>query len=234
MVTPWDSDYIETKQIRQGKKRLHRAFQELAQWVNETYKVKGLNICYHIDRRGNEKRYQLHVIFEFQHEELLFRSGVLGNFHTDKQDAVALTFAEICRNRKPSLLDRLFKPEIILPAKNLPLRVVFDSFEATTRKEANLMIPDHELRKLQKALNMEQIWTIHRQGDSATFFFYTNTQVSESMKNGMKEQLTQTYFSLLKKYDEFNYFHKETFTIKLDSKENFDTNYEGSWFCYDR
>lgn len=35
-----------------------------------------------------------------------------------------------------------------------------------------------------------------------------------------------------KAYNEFRYFKREEFNINLDSKENFDHNYEGNWFYY--
>ena len=40
------------------------------------------------------------------------------------------------------------------------------------------------------------------------------------------------YFELLKEYDEFEYFKQDSFLIYLDSKENFDNNYEGDWHYY--
>ena len=34
------------------------------------------------------------------------------------------------------------------------------------------------------------------------------------------------HFALLKKHTEFNYLRRARFTVELDSKENFDANYE--------
>jgi hypothetical protein len=56
--------------------------------------------------------------------------------------------------------------------------------------------------------------------------------VAENSNNGMKKFLAEKYFEILKPYDEFNYFKKETFSVNLDSKENFDNNYESNWYYY--
>lgn len=39
-------------------------------------------------------------------------------------------------------------------------------------------------------------------------------------------------FDILKQYDIFKYFERRTFKISLDSKENFDKNYQSNWYYY--
>ncbi len=92
----------------------------------------------------------------------------------------------------------------------------------------------NEIQKLKSNLGLDDLWEIYRQYSSTIFFFYTETQIEEYSKNGTKEVLSKTYFNLLKKYDEFGYFNNETFSIVLDSKENFDKKYESNWFYYSR
>jgi hypothetical protein len=50
--------------------------------------------------------------------------------------------------------------------------------------------------------------------------------------NNTLREWENKYFEILKEYDEFNYFNIEHFSIYLDSKENFDNNYESNWFYY--
>ncbi|KAF0111558.1 MAG: hypothetical protein FD128_1620, partial [Hyphomonadaceae bacterium] len=59
-------------------------------------------------------------------------------------------------------------------------------------------------------------------------------QANDASKNGLQEKWSEIYYSLLRKYDEFNYFDRNSFQINLDSKENFDINFKGSWFNYYR
>ena len=65
-----------------------------------------------------------------------------------------------------------------------------------------------------------------------TFFFYTDEQVKQIKSTDYAKHLAAKYFEHLKKYDQFDYFQLDTFEVKTDSKENFDNNYESSWFYY--
>ena len=40
------------------------------------------------------------------------------------------------------------------------------------------------------------------------------------------------YYQILETHDEFGYFKKDGFYFELDSKENFDQNYESNWYYY--
>ena len=46
--------------------------------------------------------------------------------------------------------------------------------------------------------------------------------------------ITEKYFKIIQKYDEFGYVIPENLNIIFDSKENFDTIYKSSWFYYYR
>jgi hypothetical protein len=41
-------------------------------------------------------------------------------------------------------------------------------------------------------------------------------------------------FELLAGRDEFGYLDRQSFQVDIGTKENFDTNYHGSWFNYYR
>ena len=48
----------------------------------------------------------------------------------------------------------------------------------------------------------------------------------------MKKEWADKYFDLLDQYNEFAYFKREHFSVYLDSKENFDKNYESNYYYY--
>ena len=56
--------------------------------------------------------------------------------------------------------------------------------------------------------------------------------IEQYIQNGINDILTEKYFNLLKDYDEFNYFERDSFMIYFDSKENFDKNFKSNWFYY--
>lgn len=78
----------------------------------------------------------------------------------------------------------------------------------------------------------KDLWEISRCFSSTTFFFYTDNQVKENSCNGMLEKLNEEYYKLLKVYDEFDYIKRESYSICIYSKENFDRNYASNWYYY--
>lgn len=223
MITPSDKDYKETKLIKQGKKELNPRFRNLADWINNNYAAKVLNIYYDKTTGAYKKVFpRLFIIFEHQTDEMKFKDD-LWTFNSEKQKIIAEKFKELVNNDK---IDAKFHTKDLL--------VIFDSFEPVARTEANERISQWEIEKLKTDINNPHIWEISNFSAGATFFFYTNQQVEENENNGYKIILAEKYFQLLKKYDEFNYFSRDQFTISLDSKENFDNKYQSSWFYYYR
>ena len=76
------------------------------------------------------------------------------------------------------------------------------------------------------------LWEISRAFTSTTFFLYTDEQVKKYSNTETHQKWSEQYFRLLKQYDEFDYYKEEYFSVYLDSKENFDTNYESNWYYY--
>ena len=66
----------------------------------------------------------------------------------------------------------------------------------------------------------------------ATFFLHTDELLKLYENSSIKKEWADKYFEVLNVYNEFGYFKRDTFEIFLDSKENFDKNYEGRWFYY--
>jgi hypothetical protein len=89
-----------------------------------------------------------------------------------------------------------------------------------------------KINDLKKQVASKGIWEIVTFASGATFFFYTNAQVEESEINGMKKELSLKYYDLLKEYDEFNYLDRDSFSVSLDSKENFDDKFNSNWYDY--
>jgi hypothetical protein len=112
--------------------------------------------------------------------------------------------------------------------------VIFDAFEPIAKEEANQRVPEEKIQELKSKLNIKDLWEISRFFSRTTFFFYTDEQVEESTRNGIKERLAEEYYKLVKYYDDFDYINKQDFSISLDSKENFDKNYDSNWFYYYR
>jgi len=93
-------------------------------------------------------------------------------------------------------------------------------------------IPETEIDYLIAELNDPHIWKVVRFAAGATFFFYTDKQVDDAKTAGYVQQLADKYFNVLKQHDTFGYFDRQAFSVSVDSKENFETKYEGNWYYY--
>jgi hypothetical protein len=69
---------------------------------------------------------------------------------------------------------------------------------------------------------------------SSVVFYYSDADITVNENNGISKAIMDTYYSILKKYDELNYFTRENIRLKFDSKENLDKNYQGNLFYYTR
>jgi len=232
MIMPSDKDYKLTKKIKKGERQMNPEFAGLADWIKNKYEVEILNIIYDfIDNR--EKRPRLTVIFEFHKDELKFRDSHVGNFHSDKQRIIGQKFDELVNNKTTggSILRRLFDSQET-KYTTTDIWVVFTSFEPIAKDEANSNVPESEVKKLKRELDNEDIWEISRAFSGTTFFLYSDKQVKDYENSDTRKLWTEKYFDILDKYNEFGYFKRDTYSINLDSKENFDTNYQSNWFYY--
>ena len=221
MITPSDRDYKQTKLIKAGTKSLSPPFRELANWIAEQYRgVTVLNVYYDKIIPGHRPR--LSIIFEREHDRQKFRAGSHGNYDPVAQAKVAAKFKDILADRRISKFntDELF--------------VIFSAFEPVARVEANWKVTRAQLGQLQIGLDDPTIWLIRPSWDHVVFFFYTDAQLQTSEESDIRTLCADGYSKLLGQYDEFGYFREQPISVFFDSKENFDTKYQGNWFYYDR
>ena len=215
MVSSIDTSYQETKQIMLGNASMKQEFQPLADWIKEVYGVKPINIIYeYVDV---VQRPRLEICFEFVNETSSFMKNKL--FFDDKKgNAILDKFKQLLQSKYNT--DNMF--------------VIVGNFSKIAKEDINNSIPKNELEMLQNELSCKDLWTIDKCFSNVTFFLYTDEQVKKYKNSDIVTEWTDKYFSLLKKYDIFDYFKRDEFSISLDSKEVFDTNFKGSWFYYYR
>lgn len=232
---PSDKEYIATKQIMLGKANMNPDFVELANFINQTFNVKPINILY--DTIDKEKRPRLNICFEFEKEKQSFNKNS-GNFNFDdkKQKVIADKFRQTLMEQKSGKHKDHFN---FLKKSNEKYKtdniwVDFSAFEPVARIEANENVPQNKVAQLKEELNNEDLWEISRCFSGITFFLYTDQQVKEYKSSHIRKLWTCRYFDLLEPYNEFGYLKRDKFNVYLDSKENFDNNYASNWFYYYR
>lgn len=218
MITCYDAEYKATKLIRQGKAKLNPHFSELAEWIGSTWGVTVVNIIY--DQLSSPiKQPRLMIVLEHHDEKEKFCDEC--NFDPVKQQAIANKFAELVSRKS------LHAYGVV------DLLVVFSAFAPVAKQEANCLITDADILNLLKRISDPNLWTIHRCFGRAVFMFFTDQQM-RSCKRILLRSYEDQYFDLLQRYDEFQYLDRDGFSLEFDSKENFDRNYKGVWFLYDR
>ena len=75
MITPYDPDYQETKLILLGEAFMKEEFRPLADWVDQTFGVKTINIVYDTIDNGNRPR--LELCFEFEKRKIIFTTKIV-------------------------------------------------------------------------------------------------------------------------------------------------------------
>lgn len=223
MLTPSSSEYAQTKQILLGKAQMPPELRPLADWIDETFGVQVINIWRDTIDNGTKPR--LGIIFEREQESDSFHNkDPYSGWNEKKQNRIAARYRELLQEN-PELHSQD-------PYRMNPAWVYFAAFKPAAITEINEDVPAEQVNELLRQINNPDIWHIARAFGGAGFFVYTDAQLKKYKESAERKQWADAYFTLLKFYDEFGYLERDKFDIYLDSKENFDTNYQSNWYYY--
>lgn len=233
MIMPSDKEYKETKQIMLGKSNMNPDFRKLADDIDQTFKVKTINIIY--DTIVKEKIPRLNICFEFEHEKQSFNEENAINFDRRKQKLIADKFKQSITEqgliKKKRFFEFFSKPDSE-KYKTENIWIYYSAFEPIAKIETIESISQDKIDQLKSDLKCKELWEISRCFSGTTFFVYTDEQVKQYENSEIEKLWAEKYFEILEPYNEFEYFKRDKFYIYLDSKENFDNNYESNWFYY--
>jgi len=231
MIRPSDKDYKSTKKVKRKTSSIKEEFAPLARWIDEKYDVKTLNIIFdYLDKKKSHPRLQ--VCLEYAKDKGKFMDNKTYNFDERKQKDIARKFAELTSNYNLKPKSNWFKKWLGISYKSNNLFVYFTDFESVAKIEANEKISEKEINQLQANIDNQDLWTISKAFTDVIFFLYTDEQLDQYQDSSTHKEWSIQYYQLLQEHDEFGYFKKENFYISLDSKENFDTNYQSNWYYY--
>ena len=87
MIVSSDPDYLDTKLVKQGIKKLDPTFQELADWININFETKVLNVYFEFMVKDKDLP-RLSMIFEFEEEAKKFKKE--GGFSDEYKEKVII------------------------------------------------------------------------------------------------------------------------------------------------
>ena len=234
MIIPSDKEYTQTKRIMLGTKTMKAEFIPLAKWIDKTYNVKTINIIY--DLLGN-KRPRIQICFEFEKEKSQFMTHDIDYFDKKKQKAIGDKFCKLMRQQGLDKKNQNSFLNFINPKKNGiyltdNVFVIYGAFEPVAKFEAATKITKELTEKFIASFDNKEIWTISIGFAIPTFFMFTDEKVKEFDKPEIKKVWADRFYDLIKPFDEFDYFKRDNIKVLIDSKENFDNNYQSNWFYY--
>ena len=216
MIVPSDFEYIDTKQIKLGLKTLNSPLKELADRLEFLFGTRPINIIH--DRIKHSGIPRLWVIYERTNDVKSLTSSPFSRPLPEIEEQIKSEFESATGGYPGFDADRLY--------------VLIMSFEPLARQEACNNIRKHEIEMMKETLASLNVWEVRQW--SHTFLFYTDEQAKRAKYDGTEDKLRSAFFELMKQYDEFGYITKETTFIRMNSKEIFDSVYQGNWFYFDR
>lgn len=206
-----DSEYQQTKSILLGQERMSQEYAQLANYIQECFSVQIINVtCL-----KKEDLINLTLWFKYEKE--------VNSLYKDRF---------VVDSRKRDRILKQFKHIANEVCKSNSICISYQAFETLAKEEANNSITQLEILDLKEKLHCNDLWKISRCLANVVFFLYKDEQVRQYNEGGFIDIWSEMYLDLLNRYDEFGFFTKENFRIKLDSKENFDNNFKSSWYYY--
>lgn len=216
MVLLDDEVYKETKQIVLGNANRSPLLIEFADWFMRTYSAKVLNIEFSRLKRSASGRYRLYVILD--NTEDYKKGGKVGS-KEENQKQIAAEFQRLA-----------IKHQFATEEQLRDLFVTYNDFSEEAKTEANWRAID-EVRRLVKS-KYPTVWDVISMFSRAVVFYYADSEIALNKQSGMSEKIIDDYYSVLRNYDELNYFTRDNLRVRFDSKENLDKNYAGSLAYY--
>lgn len=233
MILPSDKEYTQTKRIILGTERMKPEFVPLAEWIDKTFDVRTINIVY--DTLDN-KTPRIQICFEYEKEKNKFLTHDISYFDKSKQKVIGQKFSEIIKQKGLSKNNSFISNIFGLNKNGIYLTdnvfVIYGAFEPVAKLEATYKITQKQTEEFIKSFNNKDIWTISIGFTIPTFFVYTDEKVKEYEKPEIQSAWADKYYDFVKPFDEFNYFKRTDIQVYIDSKENFDKNYESNWYYY--
>ncbi|MFN8283323.1 MAG: hypothetical protein U0U67_08925 [Chitinophagales bacterium] len=94
-------------------------------------------------------------------------------------------------------------------------------------------IPNDLLEKFLKSYENDDIWQVHQLNSIwLIVFLYYDKQIDENKNLPIYQQMKNEYFELVKKYLDDAPENANQINIQFDSKEKFDSKYNGDWYDY--
>lgn len=233
MILPSDRGYRGAKRARQGNARLDPRFDGFVAGFRKRFGFGPLWLeTDHLRHSsGSPARPRLNVVLERTPQYRSFHTAD-HNYDPAKQGEIAALFAAALSGVDLRQLFRLKDwPPRTSPGADI--FVCFSDFEQVAKHEAHQSVTEREIGQFTATLGLgDNFWCVQRLFGPPVVFVHTDEQAAALAASPVRDRWADDYFALVQAHDEFGYLLRTEIAIEVDSKENFDLNYEGNWYYY--
>jgi hypothetical protein len=217
----------QTAAIVRGTSQIAPEFREAAASLSRDFGVPVFNITTGKVASAGRVLLRLEVWVRTRDEEQQFRDAN-SNFDKAKQDVVkaALNDVVVATRRVP---ESLFDRRRMTPKDTFVVFLDFDSpaLEALDREHTQA-----DLDALMVRLDNPDLWAIRSLSGSPSFLVYTKKQVERYRDSEEFTRWVDSYVALLAEHDEFQVADLGRQWARLESKERFESDYDGNWYYF--
>jgi len=196
--------YQKTKNIVLGIEQASTLAIDLAVWLSQRYAVKMLNFQFDRLKIPGPSRYRLYLILAGTDDYQKMFSDPPIQYNPQYQAEIAAEFSRMALKHRfthESNLENLF--------------VAFNDFSVEAKTAANNRAYEEVSQHIRRTF--PAVWGILLMGTGIVVFYFTDGAMHENEANGVSPMILDDYYSLLKGYDELNYFTRQNIYIKFDS-----------------
>lgn len=223
--------FADALAARRGQQQIPADLSEFAMRFEDRYGVRPLWIGAHVIPRPQSKtavRRRLTIVLERTAEYKQFLTGPF-NFDRAKQAALSRDFAETVSAATQRKLFKVRWPRTIAG----DVFICFADFQTAAVELVHLAVPEAEIDNLARSAGFgDAYWQMSRTWGPPVLFLQSDADVEKYSTQPVRDALDDAYFELARRHDEFDLLDRSTTFVPLDSKENFDSNYESNWYYY--
>lgn len=213
--------YARAREAKLGNAALFGPLEELRVWVNSRYSINVLDVVYDsIDLGPNEGRPRLNLIVEKTPDYEQLHKDIF----TLKPSIKSSILNQFSRIVSASSKTAQFNTEDV--------HLITDDFSREAMGKAAEQFLRNDIQAVVAKFPDAHLWGISGFSTQIVVFYMKDDDIARNQKNGKSDAIRQACYNGVKPYDEFDYFTPENFSLKFDSKQNVDENYEGSMFYY--
>ena len=213
--------YARARQAKLGKSDLSGPLEDLRLWANSQYSINVIYVVYDLIEIGPHKgRPRLNLIIETSQDYKQLHKDIF-TLEPNVMSSVLNMFSLIVAASKcPSQYN------------TTNVHLISDDFSEEAMGRAAEQFLHNDAQGVKNRFPEANIRDISGLSTQIVVFYQKEQQIIQSQKNGRSATIHQSCYEGVKRYDEFDYVCHENFSLKFDSKENVDKNYNGSMFYY--